>query len=207
VALSLFVIAGTLIAQRAGYTDRTTAGTAAAIIVIIFGLAIIVAGLLGRRSGVLGFLAIVTAIVALPIVATTRDGLNPWIVDRNGVHITTTQGTTTFYDRSTAAAGYRMAFGDATLDLTHVPLEPNNQLTVPIDVSAGNLVVVVPPGAAVGAQADIGAGQVTWQVAGDDTSVSGVGRHDTFGVAAGQADLLLQIHVGAGNVTVQEGSR
>jgi len=207
VALSLFVIAGLLIAQRAGYTDRTTAGTAAALIVIIFGVAIIVAGLMGRRSGVLTLLAILTAVVAFPIAVTTRDGLNPWIVDRNGVHVETTQGTTTFTDRATAANGYRMGFGNATLDLTQVPLQAGNQLTVPIDVSAGNLVVVVPQGSATGAQIDLGAGQVTWRVGGDDTSVNGVGRHGNLGVPAGQADLLLQIHVGAGNVTVLEGSR
>ena len=88
-----------------------------------------------------------------------------------------------------------------------MPLQAGDRLTVPIDVSAGNLVVRVPRGAQVAAQADIGAGQVTWQVGGDNTSTSGVGRRDSFGVPADQATLLLQIHVGAGNVTVEEGSR
>jgi phage shock protein PspC (stress-responsive transcriptional regulator) len=207
VALSLFVVAGALIAQRVGWLDRTTAGTAAALVVLIFGVAIIVSGLRGRRSGVLSLLAIVAALVALPIAVTVRDGVNPWIVDGNGVHVTTTQGTTTITDRATAADGFRMGFGDATVDLTAVPLQAGDRLTVPIDVSAGNLVVRVPRGAQVAAQADIGAGQVTWQVGGDNTSTSGVGRRDSFGVPADQATLLLQIHVGAGNVTVEEGSR
>ncbi len=207
VALSLFVVAGALIAQRGGWLDRSTAGTAAALIVVIFGVAIIVSGLRGRRGGVLGLLAIVAAVAALPIAVTARDGLNPWVVDNNGVHVTTTQGTTTITDRATAADGFRMGFGDATVDLTGVPLQAGDRLTVPIDVSAGNLVVRVPHGAQVAAQADIGAGQVTWQVAGDNTSTSGVGRRDSFGVPADQATLLLQIHVGAGNVTVEEASR
>lgn len=207
VALSLFVIAGALIAQRGGWLDRSTAGTAAALIVVIFGVAIIVSGLRGRRGGVLGLLAIVAAIAALPIAVTARDGVHPWIVDNNGVHVTTTQGTTTVTDRATAADGFRVGFGDATLDLTVVPLRSGDLLTVPIDVSAGNLVVRVPQGAAVAADTTIGAGQVTWRVGGDSTSTSGLGRTDTFGVPADQATLLLQIHVGAGNVTVEEGSR
>lgn len=207
VALSLFVIAGALIAQRGGWFDRSTAGTAAALVVLIFGVAIIVSGLRGRRGGVLGLLAIFAALVALPLAVNSRDGINPWIVDNNGVHVTTTQGTTTITDRTTAANGFRMGFGDATVDLTGVPLQAGDRLTVPIDVSAGNLVVRVPSGAQVAAQADIGAGQVTWQVGGDNTSTSGVGRRDSFGVPADQATLLLQIHVGAGNVTVEEGSR
>ncbi len=207
VALTLFVVAGALVAQRAGWLDRSTAATAAALIVVIFGVAIIVSGLRGRRSGVLGFLAVVAIIVALPVATTTRDGLNPWIVDRNGVHVTTTEGTTTISDRSTAADGFRMSFGDATIDLTQVPLEAHNRLTVPINLSAGNLVVLVPPGSDVAAQADIGAGQVTWDVGGDDSTASGLGRRDNFGVAADDATLWLQIHVGAGNVTIQEGTR
>lgn len=207
VALGLFVIAGALIAQRTGWHDQATAGTAAALIVVILGVAIIVTGLRGRRSGVLGFLAIVSMIVALPIAVTTRDGLNPWLVDRSGVHVETTQGTTLVTDRATAEDGYRVAFGDATLDLTAVPMKADERLTVPVDISAGNLVVLVPKDAAVAAEADIGAGQVTWKVDGADSSASGLGRRDDFGVPADEAELLLQIHVGAGNVTVEEGSR
>ena len=207
VALSLFVVAGALIAQRTGWHDQATAGTAAALIVVVFGVAIIVSGLRGRRSGVLGFLAIVAMIAALPIAVTTRDGLNPWIVDRNGVHVTTSQGTTTVTDRSSAADGYDMAFGDSTLDLTRVPIDPEERLTVPVDLSAGNLVILVPKDADVAAQADIGAGQVTWKVDGDNVSASGFGRRDDFGVPADEADLLLTIDVGAGNVTIEEGTR
>lgn len=207
VALSLFVVAGALIAERGGWVDRSTAGTAAALIVLIFGVAIIVSGLRGRRGGVLGLLAILAAVVALPLAVGSRDGLNPWIVDNNGVHVTTTQGTTTITDRATAADGFRMGFGDATVDLTAVPLLTGDRLTVPIDVSAGNLVIRVPRGAQVAAQTNIGAGQVTWHVAGDDSSTSGVGRRDSLGVPADQATLLLQIRIGAGDVTVEEGSR
>lgn len=207
VALSLFVVAGALVAQRAGWLDRSTAATAGALIVVILGVAVVVSGLRGRRGGVLGFLAVLAMIVTLPLAVTTRDGFNPWIVDRNGVHVTTTEGTTTFTDRTTAADGFRMGFGNATLDLTQLPLITGNRLTVPIDVSAGNLVVLVPRGAAVAARADIGAGQVRWEVGGDDTTASGVGRRDNFGVPADQASLWLQVHVGAGNVTIQEVAR
>ena len=123
------------------------------------------------------------------------------------MHVTTTEGTTTFTDRTTAADGFRMGFGNATLDLTQLPLSTGNRLTVPIDVSAGNLVVLVPSGADVAARADIGAGQVRWEVGGDDTTASAVGRRDNFGVPADQASLWLQVHVGAGNVTIQEVAR
>ena len=205
VALSLFVVAGALVAQRGGF-DRSTAGAAAALIVVIFGVAIIVTGLRGRRSGVLGFLAIVAILAALPVAVTARDGVNPWIVDRNGVHVTTTEGTTTITNRSTAAEGFAMSFGDATLDLTGVPLEAGDRLTVPINVAAGNLVVLVPRGADVAGNADIGAGQVTWDVGDDSSSAGGLGRRDDFGTPAGDATLLLQIHLSAGNVTVKEGS-
>jgi phage shock protein PspC (stress-responsive transcriptional regulator) len=207
IALALFVIAGVLIADRVGWLDRPTLATAAAAIVLIFGVAIIVAGLRGRTSGVLGFLAVVAMLVATPIAVTANSDTNPWIVDSNGIHVTTTEGTTTITDRTTASDGYTMGFGNATLDLTRVPLSSRDRLTVPVDVSAGNLVVVVPEGAAVAARADVAAGQVTWRVGGDYASASGVGRRDDFGVPADEAALWLQIHVGAGNVTIEEGTR
>ncbi|MCL2464941.1 MAG: hypothetical protein FWF28_07740, partial [Micrococcales bacterium] len=208
VGLSLLVIVGSLIAQRTGWLHAyAAAGTAAALIVVIFGIALIVTGLRGRRGGGIGFLALIAMIVALPLAVTTHNGTNPWIVDANGVHVQTTQGTVTVTDRTTAAQGLQMGFGSATLDLTGVPLETNNQLTVPINLSAGNLVVVVPAGSQVAAQVDVGAGQLSWQVGGENTSVSGLGRQTDLGVPAGQADLMLQITVGAGQVTVQEGTR
>mgnify|MGYP005812804071 CR=1 FL=1 len=205
VALCLFVIAGALLVQRAGWLDRSAAGTAAALVVVVLGVALFVAGLRGRRGGVLTFLAIVALLVATPVAVTTRDGFTPRTVDSGSGHTLTAQGTTTVTDRATAAGGYQMNFGNATLNLAQVPLRADDRLGVPIDVAAGNLTILVPRGAHVAAQADVGAGQVTWHVAGDDTITGGVSRHDAFGVPVGQAELLLQLHVTFGNVTVQEG--
>ncbi len=207
VALALFVIAGVLIAERADWLDRPTLATAAALIVVIFGVAIIVSGLRGRTSGVLGFLAVVAMVAAIPIAFTSRaDWHGPWV--RWDVHPNAIQagpGTTVLDDRQSARDGVQVAFGDATVDLTDVPLN-DSVLTVPIDLGAGDFTILVPEDARVAATVDVGAGQVTWRVDGDNASSSGLGiGEQTFGDTS-DPQLDLRIEAGAGNVTIEEGN-
>ncbi len=202
VALSLFVIAGVLIAQRAGWLDRPTLATAAALIVVIFGVAIIVAGLLGRSSGVLSFLAVVAVLFAIPTAFAARADWTPWNHNPNAIHVGA--GTTAITDPAQAANGVQVGWGDATVDLTGVPLEENQRLTVPIRMNGGDLTILVPEGVRASATVDLLAGQATWRVGSDNTSVSGFAVSDqAFGDATGD-ELRLDVSMGFGNVTIEE---
>jgi len=207
VALGLFVVAGTLVAQRAGWLDRPTLATAGALIVLILGVAIIVSGLRGRTSGVLGLLAVVAMVIALPVTAVARSDRNGWNLGPDAIRAGS--GTTRVTDRDAAADGIQVGLGDAVVDLTDLPMEPD-RLTVPISFGAGDLTILVPDDARVSARVDVGAGAVTWRVDGDHESYSGLGiTGQYFGVPQDEtpsAQLHLRVNIGAGDVTIEEGN-
>lgn len=205
VAVALFVIAGELIARRIGWMDGSTAATAAALIVVVFGVAIIVSGLRGRTSGVLGFLAVVAMVAAIPLSFTARNGWDGWRWEVAPDAVQAGPGTTVIADRESARDGVQVGFGDSTVDLTEVPLT-EQLLTVPIELGAGDLTILVPEGARAAAVVDVGAGQVTWHVGTDDASSSGLGLgQQTFGDTT-DPQLELRVKIGAGNVTIEEGN-
>ncbi|ROS31427.1 PspC domain-containing protein [Cellulomonas sp. PhB150] len=202
VALSLIGLAVLLATDRADTFTGPVALTAVGIAVVLAGLGIVVSGFRGRSSGFLGFLAIAGIVVALPLGAAST---SQWSWDDDGVHRFAGDVDLVVTNRSEAADGYALGFGQANLDLSDLPVT-DELLEVPIAVGAGDVTVVVPQDAAVTADVRLRAGQITWDVDGTAQHVDGLSSDTrTFTDAAsadGSAQLDLQISVGAGNVTV-----
>lgn len=144
-------------------------------------------------------------VAAVPVAFASRDGWDGWRWEVGPNAVQAGPGTTVISDRDSARNGVRVGFGDSTVDLTGVPLT-DQVLTVPIELGAGDLTIVVPQDARAAAVVDVGAGQVTWHVGGDDASSSGLGLgQQTFGDST-DPQLELHVKIGAGNVTIEEGS-
>jgi phage shock protein PspC (stress-responsive transcriptional regulator) len=207
VALSLLSLAVLLLAERSGDFDGPVLLTAIGVGVVLAGLGIIVSGLRGRTSGTLGFLAIVGILAAAPVGASSEVGSWWW---SDGSHHSFSAETVNVPDRTAAAAGYDLGFGDVTVDLTQVALT-SETLEVPISLGAGDLTILVPADAAVAADVRLGAGNITWQLDGDDLRSGGVGLGtQTFSddeSDAGTPQLQLHVGVGAGDVTITEENR
>ena len=112
--------------------------------------------------------------------------------------------------RAEAAEGVKIGAGNAVVDLTDLPLTAET-LTVPISVSAGQITVTVPAGADVQADVDLFAGELTWNVDGQNTTVSGrlsdPITYSTDSVTDGaEPQLVLDLSVGAGDITIKEAS-
>ncbi|WP_240675603.1 LiaF domain-containing protein, partial [Cellulomonas endophytica] len=205
VALMLLTVATLLLLERADRFEGPVLLTAAGIGLLVTGLAILLAGLRGRTSGALGVLAVATALVAVPLGLAhgTVDG--PW--ERRGgpafgdLDVTWTQ-------RQQASGGIEQGMGDVRLDLTELPLD-GSTLVVPVDVGAGNVELVVPRGTEVSADVEVGLGNIDWSVGGVEERRDGAGNSldvRTPGIADGEdAELHLVVHVGMGNVSVEEG--
>ena len=67
VGLTLLALATLLVVEREGELGQPVALTALGVGIVLAGLGIMVSGLRGRRSGVLGFLAVVGILVSFPV--------------------------------------------------------------------------------------------------------------------------------------------
>ncbi len=201
VALSLLVLAGLMYAERVDAFDGPVVLTAAAVLVVLCGLGIATAGALGRNSGGLGAVAIVTILVGAPIAAATGfdwDATNTFIGDRAFVP----------EDVATAEHGYNVMVGNVTVDLTEFPTS-GSAVAIPVHLGAGDLRVILPEDGAYTARVRVMTGELAWL---DETVVEGVGGGwETFESPAVQdgadPDVELEITVGAGSLRVVEGSR
>lgn len=198
-ALSLITLAGLLYAERIGRFDEPVLLTAAAVMVILAGLGIAIAGALGRTSGGLGGLAIVTLLVIVPIgAAADVNWSNSQFVGDATYHPT---------DVATAEDGYSIVAGTVVIDLTDVPLG-GDVVTVPVSVGAGELTVVMPEDVSYTARVRQSAGDFTWL---DEGTRSGVGdggwrTYESDAASAGDAPQIeLELSLGAGELTVEEG--
>lgn len=204
VALTVLSLAGLLLASRQGYFDGPVLLTTAGIAIVLLGLGIVASGLRGRTSGVLGFFAIVTILIAGPLAFGES---NDWHWNGRLTH-TVSDSVVVMTTRDEAAVGYSVGAGDTTVDLRQVPLSTET-LDVPIHVGVGTLTVLVPAGSPVTADVQVGVGDVTWDIGGNQTTSSGIGngpRHFTSTAVADGADaqLALNVSVGAGDVTIKE---
>lgn len=198
-ALSLLVLAGLLYAERIDRFDHPVLLTAAAVMVILSGLGIAIAGAFGRTSGGLGGLAIVTLLVVVPIGAASDVNWS------NGQFVGDASYRPT--ETSTAEDGYSIVAGSVVLDLTDLPLG-DEVVTVPVNLGAGELRVIVPEDGRYSARVRQSAGDFTWL---DDRTVSGVGGNEwrTYESEAVQdgatPQIQLELSLGAGELTVEEG--
>lgn len=204
VALTVLTLAGLLLASRQGYFDGPVLLTTAGVAIVLLGLGIVVSGLRGRTSGILGFFAIVTILVAGPLAFGES---NDWHWD-GSFNNTVKDSVVVMTTRDEAAVGYSVGAGDTTVDLRQVPLSTET-LDVPIHVGVGSLVVLVPAGTPVTADVQVGVGDITWDIGGTQTTSSGIGngpRHFASTEVANGTDarLALDVNVGAGDVTIKE---
>lgn len=206
IGLAAIGLAALLIGERTGTFDGPVGLTAGGVALVLVGLGIVTLGIRGRSSGVLGFLAIVTALVWLPMALFTQGERENWWSGPGDWE--TEQVRSTMTTREEAARGLDLGVGEARVDLTAVPLT-DEPLTVPLSLGAGDLTVVVPTDAAVEARVSAGVGSVRWQLDGRTQTQDGVGIGDmTFrdddATEAGAADLVLDISSGVGEVRIIE---
>ena len=205
VGLSLVTLAVLLIAQRQGYLDWPVALTAGGIAIVLAGVGIMIAGLRGRSSGTLGFLAIVGIVIAVPaalFVPVT------WSSSSDNVQVVASDGAWTPTTAAQAREGISVGVGDLNVDLTSLPFD-SSAINVPISLGAGNLTVTVPADTAITANVSLSAGDIRWEV--DRTrQVSGISGTQSYDFQSTEVtkgaspDLELQIETGAGQVRVVE---
>jgi len=208
--LALLAFAGLLVADRSEAFDGNVGVTTFGVLAVLAGAGIAVAGLRGRRSGTLGFFAIVAIVLASPLVALQGVG--------SGLGAGLDAGSTTFMGDSTyrptssevATDGFAVGLGSTTVDLTGIDLPRGETVEVPVHVGAGDLTVLVPSDTPVSAQVDVGAGSIEWRLDDDWSTESGVGRSTSFENQAVRDGETARIHVtiaaGAGKITIEETS-
>ncbi|MFF8344792.1 PspC domain-containing protein [Cellulosimicrobium funkei] len=209
VGLSLLLGALLLVLDRQGALPWPVFLTWAGLSGILAGLAIVVSGLRGRTSGGLGWLAVVLLVVALPASAWRT---TPFTVFVDDSVRTVTDGTHRITDPEVAEQGFGVSFGDPRIDLSDLDLSDataGSPVEVPVRLGAGDATVVVPDGVPVRAEVQVLAGNARWHVDGDRQEIGGVSTQpvtfDNDEVQAGDDPLLvLQVEVGAGQVTIEE---
>ncbi|HEY8719497.1 PspC domain-containing protein [Pengzhenrongella sp.] len=211
VGLTLLALAVLLILDRNGTLDWPVALTAAGIGIMLAGLGIAIAGFRGRRSGTLGFLAIVAIVLAVP--ASIADQ-SPWSGPSDNVRFLVSDGAWTPTTVADARKGLAVAVGDVNVDLTQLPITAGRAtaVTVPISLGAGDVTVTVPSDAAVTANVRVRAGDIRWDV--DPTQrISSVSDSQSYDFASSEVtartspELAIQIDAGAASVRVVEENR
>ena len=208
--LALLVFAGLLVADRSESFDGNVGVTTFGVLAVLAGVGIAVAGLRGRRSGTLGFFAIVAIVLASPLVA--LQGVGSGLGAGFDAGSTTFMGDSTYRPTSSEVAtdGFAVGLGSTTVDLTGIDLPRGETVEVPVHVGAGDLTVLVPADTPVSAQVDVGAGSIEWRLDDDWSTESGVGRSTSFENQAVRDGETARIHVtvaaGAGKITIEETS-
>ncbi|HUX70196.1 MAG TPA: PspC domain-containing protein, partial [Cellulomonadaceae bacterium] len=172
-ALGLLSLAWLMASERAGVFDGPVLLTATGITIVLAGVGIMVAGLLGRRGGGLGAIAVLAILLSVPLGLGNTERV-PWYT----TWVAFGQESYRPTDASSATGGYSVFAGDLRIDLTGLPLSAASPVTVPVSVGAGDVTIVVPRDVPVRATTRTLAGQVDWLVDGSrsTTSSAGVGQ-------------------------------
>ncbi|WP_225753093.1 PspC domain-containing protein [Actinotalea sp. Marseille-Q4924] len=202
--LGLLALAGFWYAQRVGAFDGPVLLAAGSAVVVLAGIGIVLAGLRGRHSGALGALAVITTIVLIPLAFFARVDWTEWSWDGTSTGMGEIRNTPTTV--AEAERGYSVGAGEATIDLTELPLRDGDVVEVPISVGAGEVTVRMPEGGAFTADIQVFAGEVQW-LGGQAQTGFGQQRmaYESPAVEDGaEPQVVLDISVGAGAVSVEE---
>jgi hypothetical protein len=159
----------------------------------VVGLGILLAGIRGRTSGILGFFAIVALVVG---------GI--FNVVGNGDRVRFQQVDWSPASLQQARDGFAVTAGRGTVDLTalgsNAPL--SSDVVVPLDITASNVTVVIPDTVPVDIKADMTLGNLN-----EGTSHrSGIStRESTYNTDKPGSHLVIQIDGTVSNVTIKEG--
>lgn len=161
----------------------------------VLGLGILIAGLRGRTSGFLGFLAVVSLIIGAFFTIAPR---------AEGLHFQNQDWTPAGVEQ--ARQGFDLTGGKGTVDLSGLgggaPL--TSRVVVPVDVTAGNLTLIIPENIPVEIRSDLTFANLD-QDGADAGHVADKGAHTYHGDKPGQP-LVIELDGTFSNITVQEGS-
>ncbi|MFH5878396.1 PspC domain-containing protein [Arthrobacter sp. NA-172] len=161
----------------------------------VLGLGILVAGLRGRTSGLLGFLAVATlAIGGIFNVAPSADQFHLRSGQWNPVSI------------DDARKGFNITGSNGTVDLTKLNLAAplSSDVVVPMDVTASNIKLLIPANVPVEVQTDMTFANLKQD--GSLASQSAGGNQTSYNPGKPGAKLLIKLDGTFSNVTVQEGN-
>jgi len=154
-AICLLGAAGVALAHQQGALDANPWLIGGGGVLAVLGAGVLVSGLRGRSQGGIGVAGLLVALVMVPTAAAaaTLPGFA-----RFGADATTWAGDPTWAPRTAAEAegGYSLVAGELVVDLT----ELDEDATVPVSVTFGNLTLVVPDDADVTVNAEVAAGEI-----------------------------------------------
>ncbi|WP_226924392.1 PspC domain-containing protein [Georgenia satyanarayanai] len=199
-AVCLLGAAGVALAHHQGALDANPWLVAGGGVLAVLGAGVLVSGFRGRSQGGIGVVALLVALVMVPAAAAaaTLPGFA-----RFGTDASTWAGDPTWTPRTAteAEAGYSLVTGELVVDLSDL----EEDATVPVSVTFGNLNLVVPEDADVTINAAVTAGEVVgpldddWSGPGMPTSGS---SGDTIVNGAGLSTTLVQEGDGRGPTIV-----
>lgn len=171
--------------------------TAAALLCI--GLGIVVLGIRGRTSGVLGFLAAVGFVLSLVFTAGVQ-----WQTANYAIGTNTTW---TPEAGAPASEGYSVVAGNGTVDLTDVTASTfGGPVVVPVNAAAASVTVIVPESVPVEVQAAVAMGNVEYAADGQSRQTAGMWQPGSFIINddGSGPDIILQIKGAASDVNIVE---
>ncbi len=177
-------------------------------IIALAGVSVVVLtlGMRGRASGFSGFLVVCLALLLVTASAASRVEVRDGVGDRTWTPVPAT-GTTSF----------ELGAGDATLDLSRLAATsptPAPSATTPtattaqqvnVQMGAGELTIVVPPGLDVRVDASVGFGDITHTGGvGGTTETTGSDRSTSTLIGAEPVEVVVDAQLGLGQITIQE---
>ncbi|MCZ9883414.1 PspC domain-containing protein [Arthrobacter sp. B2a2-09] len=161
----------------------------------VLGLGILIAGLRGRTSGLLGFLAVATLVIG---------GI--FNIVPNADHFRLQNGQWNPVSIDDARKGFDITGANGTVDLTKLNLSAplGSDVVVPMDVTASNIKLLIPATVPVEVQADMTFANLKQD--GSAVAQSNGGTRDSFNTDKPGAKLVVKLNGTFSNVTVQEGN-
>jgi phage shock protein PspC (stress-responsive transcriptional regulator) len=167
----------------------------AGIALLVVGLGIFVSGIRGRKSGFLNGLAWLGMFAMIPLSILSAGvfsgqvawsaGATDWIRPAATAQAIGS-GVSRPINLANAELGFQGRFGSPVIDLTELDLShatPTNPVTIPIEFSAGDVTVLLPPEARVEANVRLSAGTIYWQVTDPETGIEYNTWYDEDGYA------------------------
>ena len=186
------VVGGILGALDLADVIDVSAEAIAATILIIFGVGLIVSAWFGRARSLIGLG--LAALVALVVIAAVDIPLSGGFGERHVEPVSASE----FGDP------VRLAAGKITIDLTRFN-DPDATGVLDASVGAGEIVVIYPDDIRLEATADVSAGDINRDLAGDIRVNGESVVHDPVGASKGTVRLNLDL--GAGNIRFEEAGR
>ncbi|WP_179019709.1 PspC domain-containing protein [Paenarthrobacter nitroguajacolicus] len=162
----------------------------------VLGLGILIAGLRGRTSGFLGFLAVAALIIGGIFNVVPRDGDRFTFHDVNWAPTSLEQ----------ARQGIDVTGAQGVVDLSEITMTPPlvSEVLIPVDATASNVTVVIPDDVPVEVRADMTFGNLNER--GTDRGGRLQDERTLYNTEKPGANLVVEIDGTFSNVTIQEGN-